>query len=91
MLELRLAQSRKDPLKKQYVQHLLEEDLNWLQEHIFRNNGVVFICGGGSMCKDVGNVIFNAVAAETKVPYKAFALVSKLKQQKTIVEEAFDS
>lgn len=43
------------------------------------------------MCKDVGNVIFNAVAAESKVPYKAFSLISQLKQQKTIVEEAFDS
>lgn len=58
-----MAQSRKNPQVKEYVQNVLEKDKNWLQEHIFKNNGVVFICGGGGMCKDVGNVIFNVVAA----------------------------
>lgn len=43
------------------------------------------------MCKDVGNVIFDVVAAETKIPYKAFSQIAQLKQKKTIVEEAFDN
>ena len=55
---------------------MLEKDKDWLQQHLFRNNGVVFLCGSGGMCKDVGNVIFNVVATEVKIPYKAFARVA---------------
>lgn len=68
------------------MQNILENDKDWLQQHIFKNDGVVFICGGGGMCKDVGNVIFNVAAAEVKVPYKAFAQIAQLKQKRTIVE-----
>jgi hypothetical protein len=38
------------------------------------------------MCKDVGNIIFNVVAAEIKIPYKAFSHIAQLKQKATIVE-----
>jgi len=71
---------------KEYVQNVLWKDKDWLQQHLFRNNGVVFICGSGGMCEDVGNVFFNVVAALVKIPYKAFSLIAQLKHQRTIVE-----
>ena len=43
---------------------------------MFKNNGVVFLCGGESMSKDIGQVIHNAIVAEVKMPYKAFTLKS---------------
>lgn len=48
---MRVAQSRKDPNNKQYVQHILEKDVDWLHDHIFKKNGVVFICGGLGMSR----------------------------------------
>ena len=37
-----------------------------------KHNGVIFICGGTEMSKDVANVIFKALVMHTNVPYKAF-------------------
>jgi sulfite reductase alpha subunit-like flavoprotein len=85
IVELRIAQSRKHPEHKVYVQHLLESDAGWLQEHLFRNNGVVFLCGGEGMSRDVNQVLHNVIVAETKIPYKAFTLKSQLKEKRTIV------
>jgi sulfite reductase alpha subunit-like flavoprotein len=67
----------------------LEKDVSWLTEHLFSHNGVIFICGGLEMSKSVSNVIFKALTAHVKMPYKAFSLSSELKQNKTIVEEVF--
>ena len=89
MIEMRVAQSRKDKNKKEYVQDVLEKDIDWLHDHIFKHNGVVFICGGASMSKDVNNVIFKAVSKEVTMPYKAFALVAQLRTKKVIVEEVY--
>jgi sulfite reductase alpha subunit-like flavoprotein len=71
------------------VQNVLEKDVEWLCDHLFTQNGVIFICGGTEMSKDVGNVIFKSLVLHTKVPYKAFSLSSQLKQQRVIVEEIF--
>lgn len=38
------------------------------------------------MSKDINNIIFKAAVNNVKLPYKAFTLISLLKQQKTIVE-----
>lgn len=89
MIELRIAESRKNPHKKVYVQQLVEEDVDWIQEHLFRLNGVIFICGGQEMSREVTNSIFKAITAELKVPYKAFSTITQLKHNKTIVEEVF--
>lgn len=76
LLEVKLAQSRKDPAKKLYVQNLLEEDVDYIHQHLFKNNGVIFICGGSMMAREVNNVIFKALTQEVKLPYKAFSLSS---------------
>jgi sulfite reductase alpha subunit-like flavoprotein len=64
---------------------VLEKDVDWLTEHLFARDGVIFICGGTGMSKDVNNVIFKSLTQHTKVPYKAFSLLAQLKQKRTIV------
>jgi len=46
IVEIKLAQSRKDPNHKQYIQELVEQDKEWLREHLFKNSGQIYICGG---------------------------------------------
>ena len=86
---MRVAQSRKDANNKVYVQHLLQKDVPWLQEHIFKNNGVIFLCGGQGMSQEIDQVLHNVIVAEVKVPYKAFTKKSELKKNGTIVEEVY--
>ena len=69
-----MAQSRKDPNKKEYIQNLVEKDIEWLQDHLFKNNGVLFLCGGSAMAKDVNNVIFKAIMSEVQVSEKALRI-----------------
>jgi len=86
---VKLAQSRKDPNNKQYVQNILEKDLDKIVSHLFSENGLIYICGGSSMFKDVNAVIFKALTIHTKMPYKAYSLSSELKRKRIIVEEVF--
>ncbi len=71
------------------MQNVLEKDVEWLCDHLFKQNGVIFMCGGTGMAKDVDSVIFKALVLHVQVPYKAFSLSSQLKQKKVIVEEIF--
>lgn len=89
IIEIKLAESRSDPANKQYVQDVLEKDVDFLHQHLFTNNGVVFICGGEGMSKAVYQVLFKAYTKECKLPYKAFSLGATLKQKRTVVEEVF--
>jgi sulfite reductase alpha subunit-like flavoprotein len=61
----------------------------WLTDHLFKRNGVIFICGGEGMAKAVDKVIFQCLRAHVSVAYKAFTLSNKLKEERTIVEEIF--
>lgn len=84
-----MAESRRDPENKQYVQNLVEKDVEFIHEHLFKRNGVIFICGGTEMAKEINNCIFKAVSLECKVPYKAYTMGQSLRANKTIVEEIF--
>ena len=89
MVEVRVAESRRDPTKKEYVQHILEKDVKWIEEHLFERDGRIFICGGESMSREISQVIFKALTAHVKVAYKAFSLQGELKRKKVIVEEVY--
>lgn len=84
-MEVKIAQSRKNPDKKEYVQNVLELDKEMLREHLFDKKGRLFICGGYGMAKSVNAVIFKAIVLQCKVPYKGFTIATKLKQDKIIV------
>lgn len=60
-----------------------------MAEHLFKRNGVIFMCGGKGMAQDVNNVIFKSLTIEAKMPYKAYSLSAELKRKKVIVEEIF--
>ena len=89
IVQVRLAQSRKDASKKEYVQNVLEKDVQWLSEHLFARKGVIFMCGGKGMAQDVNNVIFKSLTIQAKLPYKAYSLSAELKRKKIIVEEIY--
>ena len=63
--------------------------MDWLKDHLFERDGLIFICGGEKMSRDVNQVIFKALSAHTKVPYKAFSLSAELKRKRVIVEEVY--
>ena len=64
--ELFIAESRKNPLKKTYVQHLMLERKDMLKEMILEKNGYVFVCGdGANMAKDVHNALVEIVSTDT--------------------------
>jgi sulfite reductase alpha subunit-like flavoprotein len=49
---LRIAESRASD-KKCYVQNLIKEDKSFFADHLFKDKGVVFICGSAAMAKGV--------------------------------------
>jgi len=61
--ELFIAESRKDPLKKKYVQHVMLEKKDMIKEMILDKNGYVFVCGDGAqMAKDVHNALVEIIS-----------------------------
>lgn len=51
-IKLRIAESRASD-KKCYVQNLIKEDKPFFANHLFKDKGVVFICGSAAMAKGV--------------------------------------
>lgn len=88
VVELRIAESRRDPKKKTYVQDLLSRDKEWLAEHFFDRKGILLMCGGRAMSKSIHEVILQA--ALTRHPAaEAEAQVAELWKSKRIVEEVY--
>lgn len=89
IIEIKLAQSRKDPNKKVYVQELVEADKQYFREHLFKTQGLIYLCGGKDMEKAVNAAIFKAITLECKVAYKGFTILNNFKTKRVIVEEVF--
>eukprot|EP00890_Picochlorum_soloecismus_P000985 jgi/Picsp_1/1888/NSC_05354-R1_protein len=63
--ELLIAESRKDPLNKRYVQHVMSEQNDMIKDMILEKNGYVFVCGDGAqMAKDVHNALVDIVSTD---------------------------
>lgn len=74
-MKLRIAESRADPNNKVYVQNLVKEDKEFFGRHLMKDNGVIFVCGGSEMAKNVESQIFEAIKLYEKIPFKAFKLL----------------
>lgn len=88
-IKLRVAESRAAD-KKCYIQSLVKEDKQFFAEHLFKNKGVIFICGSASMAKGVDTELFESMKIHQPIPFKAFKLSTELLKNKTIVKEIFD-
>jgi NADPH-ferrihemoprotein reductase len=62
LTELRVAESRKDPNNKVYVQHLMLENRDRLRELIVEQKAYIFVCGDGhGMAKDVHRTLVEII------------------------------
>lgn len=43
------------------MQDLVKEDRQFFKEHLFDNNGVIFICGNKGMAKSVDTELFESI------------------------------
>lgn len=84
-IKLRIAQSRAGE-NKCYVQALVKEDKQFFAEHLFKNKGVIFICGSAGMAKAIDTELFEAIKVHQPIPFKAFKLSTELVKNKTIVK-----
>jgi len=63
LTKLCVAESRKNPNKKVYVQHLMADHAHHLYELIVEKKAYIFICGDGhDMAKDVHNALIDIIA-----------------------------
>lgn len=88
--ELHVAFSRKDPTKKQYVQHLLRQNSKETYNLIDKHNAYVYVCGGVKMGHDVTETIKEIIveqASTTMSPSDAAAYVTKLSTNGRYVQE----
>jgi NADPH-ferrihemoprotein reductase len=92
--ELFIAESRKSPLSKTYVQHLMLEQKDKLKDMILEKNGYVFVCGdGANMAKDVHNalveIILSTDAARQEERQKSEDILSRMTKEGRYVRDVW--
>ena len=66
--ELHVAFSRKDPKKKEYVQHLLRRNSSDTYKLLMEKGAYVYVCGGVKMGHDVTETLKEIVIEQSPYP-----------------------
>jgi NADPH-ferrihemoprotein reductase len=89
--KLYLAFSRKDPKKKEYVQHLLRQNSNETYKLLTEQNAYVYVCGGVKMGHDVTEtlkeILIEQSSSSTMTQQDATNYLSKLSNDGRFVQE----
>lgn len=89
LLNLYCAFSR-DQDKKVYVQDLMQQHADQLLDQVFGKNGVVYMCGQQSMCKQIIETLRALIVERQKISKEqAEGEIAKLEKENRIIREIF--